>query len=277
MKNSKIEWTHHTFNPWWGCTKISEGCRNCYAESHSARVGYSSKGSQFPIWGPSSERRTMSDKHWLEPIKWNLKAQYAGGRERVFCGSMCDIMEDHRTAAFERPKLWELIQQTPCLDWLLLTKRPENFAKYLPPSWLQQPRPNVWLMTTVESQDTAWRAQELAKVPAVVRGLSCEPLLSHVDFSETPRVWDHIHWVIAGGESGHGARPMQADWARSLRDQCQVAGVPFFFKQWGEHAPVNVLFPDLAPGIDSLMRVRKDRAGRLLDGREWNEFPEVRR
>lgn len=278
-ENTGIEWCHHTFNPWWGCTKVSPACDHCYAETLARRFGYSETGKHFPIWGKDAERRTMSDAYWLEPLKWNRASKRAGERRTVFCGSMCDVMEDH-SPAFPadawlpelRQRLYLLIEATPHLDWLLLTKRPQNFRRFLPQSWLRSPLPNVWLMTTVESQEYAWRAVELLRTPAAVRGLSCEPLLGPLDlvphlFMPDPHgspadLIPHgaLHWVIAGGESGPGARPSHPDWFRLLRDQCERSDTPFFFKQWGDHDQYG-------------QRVMKKAAGAMLDGSEWREVP----
>jgi protein gp37 len=157
----------------------------------------------------------------------------------------------------QRANLWALSDMTPMLDWLWLTKRPENITRMVPPAWLETPRPNVWYGTTVEDVPRSARIDRLKAVPAHVRFLSCEPLLDEI----TPRL-DGIHWVICGGESGHGARPMSPVWARELRDQCAFSGVPFHFKQWGDHDERGV-------------KVGKKAAGRLLDGREWNDLPGV--
>lgn len=265
-ENSKIEWTHATFNPWWGCVKVSPGCEHCYAETFAKRTGHS-------IWGPAAttQRRTFGDKHWQEPLKWNEDAVKAGERRRVFCASMADVFEAHPQLHTERALLWVLIEQTPALDWLLLTKRPENIADMVPSWWTTDGYPNnVWIGASVENQAAAdKRIPVLATIPAEVRFLSCEPLLGPVDL--TPwmgeREWTQVapgvrtrqgplvDWVIVGGESGPGARPMHPDWARSLRDQCHAAGVAYHFKQWGG--------------------VRKHETGRILDGREWNEYPQA--
>lgn len=141
-ENSKIEWTHHTFNTWWGCVKVSPACDNCYAESLSKRFG--------DHWGPKAEYRTFSDKHWNEPLRWNRAAEKAGERHRVFCASMADVF-DNRAPEGARERLWALIRQTPHLDWLLLTKRPQNIAEMLPEDW-GDGYPNVWLGVTVENQ-----------------------------------------------------------------------------------------------------------------------------
>ncbi len=159
-----------------------------------------------------------------------------------------------------RQRLFRLIEETPNLDWLLLTKRPQEYSKLLPKTWLKDPRPNVWLMTTVEHQDYTWRIDEILKVPAVVHGLSLEPLLGAVMLPEEFLELGSRGWVITGGESGRKPRPSQPDWFRSLRDQCVSAGVPFHFMQWGEY------------GSD-LVKIGKKNAGRVLDGRTWDEFP----
>lgn len=260
MKDSGISWTDHTFNPWAGCVKVSPGCDNCYAEKENERYG-------FAKWGKDTPRRVTSDAYWREPIKWNKQAER---RERVFCGSWCDVMEESHTMTTTkesldsvRERLYELIDRTPNLDWLLLTKRPQNFRRFLPSSWLAEPRPNVWGMTTVESQEYTWRVAELVDTPFAVRGISAEPLLGPVDLSYF-LYDDEIHWVIAGGESQSGARAMRPYWARSLRDQCAQYGVAFHFKQWGEHD-------------SELVHIGKKAAGRLLDGVLHDAIPDTGR
>lgn len=223
--NSAIEWTDHTFNPWWGCIKVSPGCEHCYAETISSRYGHR-------VWGPArtTERRTFGEAHWHEPLKWNAVAQREGVRKRVFCASMADVFEAHPDLTSARLRLWALVEATPWLDWLLLTKRPKNIRSFVPAAWLSHPRPNVWYGTSVEdAQRAKERIPRLAEVPARVRFLSCEPLLGplgKLDFSA-------IHWVIVGGESGWGARRMDPEWARLIHTQCRDARVAFFFKQAG--------------------------------------------
>jgi protein gp37 len=249
--NSKIEWTHHTFNPWWGCVEMSPACDHCYARTFAKRVGYD-------VWGADKPRRSASPAYWREPLKWNKAAQDAGERRRVFCASMADVFEKGSSDLDEQRKnLWALIDMTPMLDWLLLTKRPENITRMVPPDWLTTPRPNVWYGATVEDGPRMARIDRLRQVPALVRFLSCEPLLDEI----TPDLTG-IHWVICGGESGPKARPMNPRWARELRDQCAFSGVAFHFKQWGDYN-------------ERVERVGKKAAGRLLDGREWNELPNV--
>ena len=142
-KNSAIEWTHHTFNPWWGCTKVSPGCKHCYAETWSKRLGQD-------LWGARAARRELSDGYWRQPLAWNVSALKAGRRTRVFCASMADVFEDRRDLDSKRERLWALIEQTPKLDWLLLTKRPQNVARLAPygETWPD----NVWLGATAENQ-----------------------------------------------------------------------------------------------------------------------------
>lgn len=318
MGKTTIEWTAiykadgtvtpgYSWNPWWGCVKVSDGCTNCYAETFAKRTGHN-------IWGPAAttERRTFGDKHWAEPLKWNADAQAAGERRRVFCASMADVFEDHPQLEPERLRLWELIGQTPHLDWLLLTKRPENIRRMYPQAWLLPWRApeNVWLGTSIETQEMAEkRADELLRVPASVRFFSCEPLLGPLDLTKwldgcgscgAPRKDSPyvscgcceaypeargVSWIIAGGESGPTARPMHEDWARSLRDQCQTANIPYFFKQWGQWLPASqrpdnwynsgdLMFAADKQTVGRFIRLKsKHDAGRLLDGREWNEMP----
>ncbi len=263
-----IEWTDHTFNPWWGCTKVSPGCANCYAETWALRYGHN-------IWGQQTHRRTFGKQHWHEPIKWNRLAAKEGRRVRVFCASMADVFEDNPDIESERGKLWSLMHATPMLDWLLLTKRPENMRRIAP--WKDNWPLNVWAMTSVEDQKRAnHRVPILIQVPAQVRGLSVEPLLGPVNL--TPWL-KQIQWVIVGGESGRGARPMNPDWVRSIRDQCVEAGVAFFFKQWGEWAPAygdtNVLEmqSEANSWLHQMQRLGKKASGRTFDGQTWNDFP----
>lgn len=215
-ESTGIAWTDHTFNPVWGCTKISEGCRRCYAATIAEKYRYA-------VWGPGP-RRTFGDQHWREPVAWNRRAVKAGERRRVFCGSMCDIFEDHETTTAQLPRLWLLIRETPMLDWLLLTKRPERITASLPPNWTAWR--NVWFGTSIESQDVAHRADALREVPAALRFVSYEPALG-------PLALDlrGIRWVIYGGESGKGFREDRPEWAASMRAQCASAGAAFFFKQ----------------------------------------------
>lgn len=285
-EGSKIEWTDHTFNPWWGCSRVSPACDHCYAEAFAHRLG-------MDLWEKGGERRHFGDAHWREPLRWNAKAEAAGVRARVFCASMADVFEDNDDVVDDRRRLWDLVEATPWLTWLLLTKRPQNVLQLVPPSWVgaddygavqvdathrvplsyltsEELRrlptttwpANVWVGTTVESQGYARvRIPRLLEVPAPVRFLSCEPLLGEVRLARW--LWDvdgdgphragGLGWVIAGGESGHGARPLDPRWVRILQRECEHAAVPFLFKQWGGRTP--------------------KAGGRELDGRTWDEVP----
>ena len=219
-ENSGIEWTTHTFNPWIGCTKVSAACDHCYAEAWDARFG----GER---WGPKAARTRT--KTWGNPIRWNRQAEDAPERPRVFCASLADVFDNHRSIEDGwRRELWALIGQTPNLDWLLLTKGPQNITRYLPDDW-GMGYANVWLGATIENQvEFDRRAHHLTGVPAAIRFLSMEPLQGPVDL----RGAHGLDWVITGGESGPHFRPADPDWFRSLRDQCAAAGVAFLFKQW---------------------------------------------
>jgi protein gp37 len=247
MENSKIEWTHHTFNPWIGCSKASPGCVNCYAETLNERWAW---GAQ---WVKGGNRHKTSAANWEKPLGWNKAAQKRGERLRVFCASLADVFE---TNAKDQMHEWreelhhELILKTPWLNWLLLTKRPEHIASYYGTREIPF---NVWLGTSVESQTYAnRRLPHLLSNNATVRFLSCEPLLGPLDL----RPWlEGIHWVIVGGESGPNFREMNPDWVRDIRDQCVEAGVAFNFKQWSGRNP--------------------HKLGRELDGKVWDEFPDA--
>lgn len=246
----------YTFNPWWGCIRVSPGCEHCYAEEMAKRWGHQ-------IWGPAqtTERRFFGESHWQEPLAWNKKAWKSGHRVSVFCASMSDVFEDYRPVRGEvspldeqRARLFALIEQTPWLNWLVLTKRPELVLSLVPFRWILEDLwpDNLWIGTSVEDQRRAdERIPELLTLPAPVRFLSCEPLLGPVDL--TRYLPEGIDWVISGGESGAQARPMDMDWPRVLRDQCVQAGVPYFFKQVGGRT--------------------HNTGGRLLDGRTWDELP----
>lgn len=318
-ENTKIEWCHHTFNHVRGCTKISAGCANCYADTMAKR-----NPKTLGVWGPNGKRVVASEASWREPLKWDRLAKAAGERHRVFCASMADVFEDWQGAMLDskgerlviykpnggflttapyieeppancrwmtmqdvRARLFALIDATPNLDWLLLTKRPENIAEMMPPYFpggyiaeagrmnQEGPRPNVWLGVSVENQKAAdERIPLLLQTPAAVRFLSMEPLLGPVDLSkflwdawECPECGDDhengkwllppnkrycgvcagdggrdvlvnrkgklLHWAIVGGESGHGARPCNIAWIRSIVEQCKAAGVACFVKQIG--------------------------------------------
>src|SRR5215216_200816 len=273
-KNSHIEWTHHTFNPWWGCQKVSPACDHCYAELWAKRMGHS-------LWGTNSPRRFFGDSHWREPLKWNEEAQLSGHHKRVFCASMADVFEHRTDLNSQRLRLWKLIDNTPCLDWLLLTKRPQNIARIAP--WGIKWPTNVWLGTSVESQALAEkRLPFLLKNPARVRFLSCEPLLGPLDLRSWFRKYGlyPIDWIIAGGESGGASRPMHPDWVTGLLHQCKDFEIPFHFKQWGQwspaqdHGAAGARLVELANERPvEMIRSSKRLAGRILEGTTWNGVP----
>ena len=237
-EKTKISWTASvaadgstiqgaTFNPWWSCTKVDACCANCYAETLANRWGYP--------WGPTAPRRIFGPKHWAEPLAWNAKAAKTGQPMRVFCGSMCDWAEDRRDLDDERAKLWKLIEATPALTWLLLTKRAENIRLMLPTIQIGAREPllprfdNVWVGVTVGMRANLERIAELRQVPATVRFLSCEPLLEDLGRIDLRG----ISWCIVGGESGPSARQCSVEWIRSIVKQCREAGVKCFVKQLG--------------------------------------------
>jgi protein gp37 len=253
--DSKIEWTDHTFNPWLGCSKVSPGCEHCYAESWAKRSG-------LVQWGPHPRRRTSATT-WHQPLKWQREAARTGERPRVFCASLADVFDDQAPSEW-RADLWRLIRDTPALDWLLCTKRIGNALDMLPVDW-GDGWAHVWLLVSICTQAEAGRdIPRLLEVPAAIRGLSCEPLLGPLDLTHldadaagsptmcqidalTGRHTDmgrpcpdvpRLDWVIVGGESGPHARPMRREWARSIRDQCQGARVPFFMKQMTGRKPI---------------------------------------
>jgi protein gp37 len=310
-RDSKIEWTHHTFNPWRGCAKVSAGCANCYAEAMSHR-----NPAVLGVWGPQGSRVIAAESMWREPLKWDKEAAAAGVRRRVFCASLADVFEgpesmrvgEQLAVRNARARLMRLIDNTPHLTWLLLTKRPQNVYPLLRDAYrdcLLEPMrwpDNMWIGTSVEDQAAAEaRIPALLELPARVRFLSIEPLLGPVDLRhflyrrEGVKRKD-IDWVIVGGESGPGARPMSPQWVSDLKEQCVMSLVPFFFKQWGDWFPrcqwewnPDLVLPDddvaynitrddlvqLKDGGDVhvMHRVGKKAAGRLLDGDEWNEMP----
>jgi protein gp37 len=323
-ETTNIQWCDATLNLWWGCTKVSDGCKHCYAET------LSDQRYKRGAWGPTGTR--VEVKSWRSTLnKIAKRAKAENRRLKVFCQSMSDTFEGPETCGGIdsnnwrlmdrlREELWQAVEAHQELDFLILTKRPENIIPFwLTPDCGDSPEeraycgaiklpPNLWIGTSVEDQKTAdERIPHLLSVPAAVRFLSCEPLLGPVDLDEwldhdrdnpcrcgdgeCSACWQSLsaatpNWVICGGESGPNARPMHPDWARSLHDQCVAANVPFFFKQWGEwgvdwsdsHTRIPIKGHDFAPdwngASEFMFRIGKHSAGRLLDGREWNEFPE---
>jgi protein gp37 len=260
-KATGIQWCDHTFNPWWGCIKVSPGCEHCYADTLASRYGYD-------VWGPAktTQRRVFGSKHWNEPLAWNAAALKAGERRRVFCASMADVFEDHPMLVAERIQLWALIGSTPNLDWLLLTKRPENITRMVPQKWLDRAQPNVWYGTSVENEDYVGRISHLQQIPAVVRFVSYEPALGPVNWLHN--TWlSAIDWLIIGGESGPGARPFNIDWARASIAACAFGGVAPFVKQLGSN-PVDSAGMSL-----KLKSYKGDDMDEWPVSLVWREFP----
>lgn len=294
-----ISWTDSTANFWMGCSKVSEACRFCYAERDMTRYGkdFGTLTKAKGIWTDI-----------LNPVKYRPGS-------KVFTCSWSDFF--HPGADQWRDEAWEAIRKRPDLIWQILTKRPERILDHLPADW-GNGWPNVWLGVTAENQQRAdERIHLLLAVPAAVHFVSCEPLLGPINLIEiklperynvgevhpacinalTTMDDDHFYnrhaaldWVITGGESGPNARPSHPDWFRSLRDQCQAAGVPYHFKAWGEWAPcygepelsprfrgVKYDFTDEMTSIAWLERVGVQHSGRLLDGKVWDEMPDTRR
>lgn len=233
-EQTEIAWCDSTFNPWIGCQKVSAGCDNCYAEAlMDKRYGKVQ-------WGPHGERKRTAASNWRNPIIWNRKAAFfqgtEGRRQRVFCSSLADVFDNQVPPAW-RSDLFDLIAETPELDWLLLTKRPENIMKMMPQGWATGTEwPNVWLGTTCEDQaayDRRWPI--LRAVPAAVHFISYEPAIGplrlHIGAGQPD-------WVICGGESGTGYRPMPWEWPADISGDCALRGVKFFMKQMAGKKPI---------------------------------------
>ena len=250
-----IEWTTITTNPIIGCTKVSPGCKNCYAERMAARLATmpQTKG----VYAP-----TINDKsRWSGELVFRpevlKKLRRTKKPQMVFLGSMTDIFHP-ASRDYWLDQILDTIHATSHLTYQILTKRPQRAAKKLAGIPTIQ---NLWLGTSVESEEYYYRVNWLRRIDAAaVRFLSCEPLLGPITSIAGEKAED-LNWIIAGGESGPGARPMKPEWARSIRDQCQSAGIPLFFKQWGAFN-------------EDGQRVGKKAAGRILDGHEWSEYPE---
>ena len=243
-ENSKIEWCDHTFNPWIGCQKVSAACDNCYAEDLMANRYKKVE------WGPHGERKRTSPENWKKPLQWAKKD--IGRRQRVFSLSLGDWL-DNKVPWHWLAGLGKLIRETPELDWLLLTKRIENYHKLAP--WNpEKPPPNVWLGITCEDQ-TAYDRQWpwLASFPATVRFISYEPGLGPISLNHAV----NPHWVICGGESGPHARPYNLDWPRSMLVQCRAKGISCLVKQLGKR-PVD--------GAEALKMKHPKGGG-------WSEWP----
>lgn len=286
-RKSKIEWTNNTWNPVTGCSKVSEGCKNCYAERDWKRLSAPTRG--LPLKHGNTRNiytgRPFTDvrchpERLDQPLRWKKP-------KRIFVNSMSDLFHESVPEPFLN-EIFGVMSLCPQHTFQILTKRPERMMTYLSQGDIEDlirdgqfqiakevvdpweyeyeieeyPLPNVWLGVSVEDQHTAdERIPLLLQTPVEIRWVSVEPLLGSVNLSSF--LYGKIDWAVCGGESGPNARPMRADWARSVRDQCIAADVPFFFKQWGEWAPTSI----------GMRRVGKKKAGRALDGRYWDEYP----
>lgn len=318
--NSKIEWTDHTWNPWRGCSKVSAGCDNCYMFRDAKRFGLDpdTVTRQAPATLRAPLVKTRPKKTWPPVMDHGEPAYKWPDGDKVFVCSWSDFF--HSDADGMRAEAWGIIRQRPGLIFQILTKRPERIAECLPADW-GEGWPNVWLGVTAENQAAAdARIPILLATPAAVRFVSIEPMVGPVDLRSFIQLWgengtsEHVEkygwkydewsggfvghgrgdpiyeprsgldWIICGGESGLSARPMHPDWARTVRDQCVAAGVPFFFKQWGEWWPDEQgqwlseaekhVDPDCDPDRDGeFYRLGRKLAGCQLDDREWKEFP----
>ncbi|WP_062231942.1 DUF5131 family protein [Fictibacillus sp. FJAT-27399] len=233
--SSSIEWTEATWNPVTGCTKVSEGCRNCYAHRMAKRLH--AMGNHRYVNGFNV---TLHHDLIIKPLEWKKP-------KRIFVNSMSDLFHKDVPDSFIY-SVFETMVKASHHTFQVLTKRSERLAELgqeLP--WA----PNIWIGVSVEDERVVDRIKDLRKVPADVRFLSCEPLIGPLNYLKL----NGIHWVIVGGESGPGSRPMNEEWVTSIRDQCKDQNTAFFFKQWGG--------------------VQKHRFGRQLEGKTYDEYPEV--
>ncbi len=235
-KTTGISWTDATYNPWYGCLKVSPGCKQCYMYRDMERYG------RNPMVVTKAKPFTFN-----APLKWTEP-------QRVFTCSWSDFFIEQ--ADGWRDEAWDIIRRTPHLTFQILTKRPENIAYRLPKDW-GEGWPNVWIGVSIESPKYLWRTRQLAEIPAIIRFISYEPALEEVDFAPV-FITGKYQWLISGGESGYNPRPANIDWFRAARRDCQDYRVAYFLKQLGGSRKID-----------------GDWGGRLLDGIEWNQFPEV--
>lgn len=228
MNTTGIEWTDKTWNPTTGCDKVSPGCLHCYAENLTKR---------FPNGFPNGFNLTLHPDRLQQPLKWRKP-------NKIFVNSMSDLFHEKVPLDFIQ-EVFKVIEATPRHTYQILTKRPDRLVELAPSLQFHK---NIWLGVSVENQNYVHRVDLLRQIPVNVRFLSCEPLLGSLRLN-----LENIHWVIVGGESGQKHRPMNIEWAKDIRDQCQRAKVAFFFKQVGGRTPKS--------------------GGKLLDGRVWDEMP----
>ncbi|MGE8022118.1 DUF5131 family protein [Peribacillus frigoritolerans] len=232
---SSIEWTEATWNPVTGCNKVSQGCKHCYAERMAKRLSAMGNPRYANVFSVTLHHDLVD-----LPYKWKKP-------RKVFVNSMSDLFHEEVPLDFIQ-KVFKTMNETPHNTYQILTKRSKRLselAEFL--NWT----PNIWIGTSVENEDVSYRINDLRKVPAQIRFLSLEPLIGPLNFLDLK----DIHWVIVGGESGPGSRPMEAEWVRTIRDQCEEQRIAFFFKQWGG--------------------VQKHRFGRVLDNKTYDEYPNL--
>lgn len=241
-ENTNISWTDHTFNPWWGCTRIAPGCDNCYAAALDKRTG-------GDHWDPHTAPRITKDAAWRKLRKLHAEAERIRSPKKVFCGSMMDWC-DNQVSNDQRIRLFAEIAASPWFDWQLLTKRASRILDSIPAMYWPSVRERIWLGVTVENRKHGYpRIDHLREVLPHIRFLSCEPLLEDLKDINL----QGIHWVIIGGESGPGARKMEPEWVLNLIRQCDAQSVPVWFKQWGGAG--------------------RDKGGQLVEGRLRQDWP----
>ncbi len=244
---TEIGWCDSTYNHWIGCAKISRGCRFCYAELQERRWHPSTDRRRAQVWGRNASRRLTSAANRRKPFSWNRKAHETGIRPRVFSFSLADVFEDHPEVTEWRREFFHMIEETPFLRWMLLTKRIDLVEQMTKELWGTDWPRNVWIGTSVEGQREAD-----ARLPILLnlqgpaeRFVSAEPLLDEVVVAGQINSGRYpLSLLIVGGESGPKARPMHPAWARTLIDQAEAAGVPAYFKQWGEYTPYQPTVAD---------------------------------
>ena len=274
---SKIEWTDSTFNPWVGCTKIARlrgapsACDFCYAEKWAKRSGQ-------VAWGNHPRRRT-TEAYWRNPLAWNDRCERfqaeTGRRQRVFCASLADVFDNQVDPSW-RSDLFELIRRCHQLDWQLLTKRPQNIRKMLPPDW-ENGYPNVWLGTTAEDAAAyKQRVTHLLRVPSAIHFVSYEPAMGPLKRLDIDGAFPD--WLIIGGESGVRSdltRYTDPQWAREAIAECRRLGIAPFLKQWGTYTNNPHVFEESRSVKDAMQLdpPENGKGGGKLDGRLWREFP----
>jgi protein gp37 len=231
-QGTAIAWAHDTFNPWIGCTNVGPGCDHCYAETLDKNRFSKTLKPAVIHWGPGAPRHHTSVATWKQPRIWNREAAASGEQRRVFCASLADVFDNEVPQSW-RIELFDLIEETPHLTWLLLTKRIGNVPRMLKTHDWCLGHKNVWIgMTVVTEEELERDAGKLLDIPAHVRWLSIEPQLESIDLGPLLDT-ESIHWVVTGGESGAGARPYDLRWAQRVVWDCRVAGVAPFVKQLG--------------------------------------------